>query len=259
MNQWDESEALGLLIQGERARTVNLESVELVFKGDRFNLSPLASTLASSADGLLTRAAVDVFNIPRKFTQKKKAYNKEKVDAETVVKHLEGLMDVSQTSATVVAHLVKGADGFLLSVNVEEEKRIELLLDNSGLDAMLEDWGCGRDDFWDANREKRELKFKSSKKSDKKVSRYMKGKKQRVKSSARSYTVLLENGKIFIKNWCIPIARQNDDDDGVKTFSKCGDVVITGFRSNRTSRIRAMQQDRNRYSVLPHEVVEYSK
>ena len=255
MNQWDESEALGLLIQGKKDQTANLDNVELVFRGDRFNLSPLACTLVNSTQGILTPAVINVFNIQRKFNRKPKSYNKEKINAETAESRLDGSMDVDKTSATFVAKLVRcGYDqtGFLLQVAIENGKLIEFILDLEKLDVKLKSWGCTREDFWLANRENRGVKFKE-KKAEKKVSRYMTGKRQRVLASARSYTIHLVKGEIFIKNWCIPIWREDDNDDA-EVKSKSGVVLKM---TNRTNRIRKLQQDRNRYSVLSNEAVEY--
>jgi hypothetical protein len=247
MNRWNESEALGLLIQGKQDRTVNFDNAELVFSGDRFNLSPLASTLAESFDGDLTPAALDVFNISRKYHRKPKAYNKATVSTATVESHVNGLMDVNKTSITVVGKLVRGVDdGFVLQVGIGEGKLLEFILDRQKLDAMLSGWDCSSEDFWQANRDKPALN--PGRNPAKKLSRYIKSRRPRSKSSPRIFTILLENGGVLVQNWCIPLAKEEGDEE-----------VDSRRRTHRSNRIRKMQQDRNRYEVLPYEAVNYEE
>ena len=233
MNQWNETEALGSLIIAESSRSTELGSIIPVFQGDRFNLSMLAASLGSQKDGPLTRAAVEVLTMPRKFTRHAKSFNKAKVTAEQVLECLAGKQQVSLETATFVAHLIHNNNGLFLRVFVKDgdgDTFVEFDLDMLKLEEQLRAWGCTLIDFVAANREKR---IAVERKSDKK------GKPQR-KSMKRVFTLVLENDNTFIRNWAIPLRRVEDESEEA-----------------RKRRIRAMQNGKNRYSVLPDAGVVY--
>ena len=81
MDSWVESDALSFLLQARFERTLKFQNIATTFRGDRFDLNPLASTLIREYGGCLSTAAIAVQTLPRKFTRMRKSYNKELVNA----------------------------------------------------------------------------------------------------------------------------------------------------------------------------------
>ena len=224
MDSWVESTALSSLLDASHTRAVDFRNISTTFVGDRFNLNQLAATLIKGNEGCLNAAAIAVLTLPRKFTRLKKSYNKELVLSETVLNHLNGNQVVSTSTATFVGTLI--ATDAALCVRVDSGFKdgdfLDILLDELLLEQQLISWNCDRAEFLKANRPKAPSNNSSL------VTR-----NRNAKNGTRVYTLIAKDGRVLLRNWCIPHA------------------VIEGEPLFiRKRRIQDMIQSRNRYTPI---------
>jgi len=151
MNQWAADDALPNMIRGEGRRIVDLNS-KLTVAGDRFHLAPTAASVMEWNDGLLTKAAKEVFLIRRNFSKAAKSYNKESLTAAQVIHVIRCVEKCDDAAVTCVGKLLWTALGIFVIFDAGESRLVELRISSTHLHDMLAEWGCSVDDFESANR-----------------------------------------------------------------------------------------------------------
>lgn len=179
MGSWVESDSLSLLLKAALTRTLDFSNVAITFLGDRFNSNLLAASLIRRNDGYLDSAAIAVLTLPRKYARVRKSYNKEHINQQTVLDHLDGNQIVSTSTVTVVGKLIATEAAICVRISSGiDDNFLDILLDERLLEKQLDSWNCNRAEFINANRSK---------------------------ATPRIYTLSLHEGSMVIRNWCIPL------------------------------------------------------